>query len=198
MTPSNINAVFDRQFLFKYTEIIKDLQLMVWSKLKQNIENNFCGSLVKRLKLYTTTYGSNYDLQDLYNRGWITVDGIEVVNFSTPEVFFRYTRDLNATTPTKYPANTIKKEYVHRTPNCLTEKGEFSKYDLTYCCSAFLSMSIEDAMEHESPIIQMLAVVDKRLGKRRLTVLNEKELHPLVRYFLDLRLDAKGIKSKTT
>jgi len=167
---------------------------MVWSKLKKNIENNFADALNGRVKLYTTTYGSNYDVQDLYNRGWITVDGIEVVNFSTPEAFFMYRRDLNATTPTNCPANTAIKQPVDRTPERLTEKGEFSKYDLTFSCSAFLNMAIGDAMEHESPIIQMLAVLDKRLGKRRLTLLDEKELHPLVRYFLDLRLETDGMK----
>jgi hypothetical protein len=182
--------------LLQAIEVRHNLYVMVWSKLKKNIENNFSESLGDRVNLYTTTYSSNYDVQDLYNRGWITVDGIEVVNFSTPEAFFMYRRDLNATTPTNYPANTVTKEHVNRTQKRLTEKGEFSKYDLTYCCSAFLSMSIEEAMEHESPIIQMLAVLDKRLGKRRLAVLNEKELHPLVRYFLDLRLDAEGIKKQ--
>jgi hypothetical protein len=170
---------------------------MVWSKLKKNIENNFADALKDRVKLFTTTYGSNYDVQDLYNRGWITVDGNEVVNFSTPEAFFMYRRDLNATTPTKYPASTVPKEHVDRTPERLIEKGEFSKYDLTYSCSAFLNMSIEEAMEHESPIIQMFSVLDKRLGKRRLALLNEKDLHPLVRYFLDLRLDAEGLKKQT-
>jgi hypothetical protein len=167
---------------------------MVWSKLKKNIENNFADALNDSVKLYTTTYGSNYDVQDLYNRGWITVDGIEVVNFSTPEAFFLYRRELNATTPTKYPANTATKPHADRTPERLTEKGEFSKYDLTYSCAAFLNMSIEQAAGHESPMIQMLAVLDKRLGKRRLALLDQKKLHPLVRYFLDLRLDAEGLK----
>jgi len=169
---------------------------MIWSKLKKNIEKNFSEALKDRVKLYTTTYGSNYDVQDLYNRGWITVDGIEVVNFSTPEAFFMYGRDFNATTPSKYPANTTKKEHLDRTPDGLTEKGEFSKYDLTYSCSAFLNMSILKAIEHESPIIQVLAMLDRRVGRRRLALLNGKELHPLVRYFLNLRLDAEGVKEQ--
>jgi hypothetical protein len=164
------------------------IQHMVWSKLKKNIENCFSETLKERVKLYTTTYGPGYDVQDLYNRGWITVDGVEVVNFSTPEAFSMYRRDLNATTPTRFAANTATKEYADRISDRLVEKGEFSKYDLTYCCSAFLSMSIEDAIKHESPIIQMLAVLDKRLGKRRLVLLKDQELHPLVRYFLHLRL----------
>lgn len=169
---------------------------MIWSKLKKNIENNFSNTLRSRVKLHTTTYGSNYDVQDLYNRGWITVDGLEVVNFSTPDAFFMYRRDLNSTTPTKY-SNAAHKEYLERTTNKLAEKGEFSKFDLTYCCYAYLSMSIEEAIIHESPIIQMLAVLDKRFGKRKVTAWNEKELHPLVRYFLKFRLESEGMQLKT-
>lgn len=165
---------------------------MVWSKLKKNIENNFSQSLQNRVKVYTTSYGTNIDVQDLYNRGWITVDGEEVVNFSTPDAFFLHGDDCNATTPDTYSA--VAKEYESRTPGRLAEKGEFSTYDLARCCYAFLSMSIEDAMGHPSPIIQTLAVLDQRLGKRRLALLDEKELHPLVRYFLDLRLIAEGMK----
>ena len=57
---------------------------MVWSKLKKKIENNFSETLQGKLKLYTTTYGSNSNVQDLHNHGWIMVNGIEVVNFWTP------------------------------------------------------------------------------------------------------------------
>jgi hypothetical protein len=191
-----LRSVDESRSCFHVAKIFNDIHDMIWSKLKKNIENNFSETLKKRVRLHTTTYGSNYDVQDLYNRGWITVDGAEVVNFSTPETFFMYRRDLNVTTPTKYPANTLAKEHVGRTPNRLTEKGEFSKYDLTYSCSAYLNMSIVQAIKHESPIIQMLAVLDSRLGKRRLALLDAKALHPLVRYFLDLRLAAEGMKSK--
>ena len=170
---------------------------MVWSKLKKNIERNFSDVLKGRVSLYTTTYGSNYDVQDLYNRGWITVDSVEVVNFSTPESFFLYRRDFNATTPTKFPGNTAAKQFMDRIPERLTEKGEFSKYDLTFCCFAFLNMSVNEALEHESPIIRLLVVLDKRIGKRRLRMLDEKELNPLVRYFLNLRLQAENLKMQT-
>lgn len=169
---------------------------MIWSKIKKNIESGFSDSLAGRVKIYTTSYGSDLDVKELYNRGWITVDGVEVVNFSTPDAFFIHGRDLNATTPTNYPANAVKKEYVNRTSNHLSEKGEFSKFDLTFCCSSFMSMSIKDAMEHESPIIRMLCVLDKRLGKRRCILMSQKELHPLVRYFLDIRMEAERGKAE--
>ena len=165
---------------------------MVWSKLKKIIQNNFADSVKGSVQLYITSYGSDPDVQELYNRGWITVDGIEVVNFASPSAFFIHRKDWNASTPGAFEANSATKEYPQRTTNSLAEDGEFSRYDLTSCCIAYCEMSAGEAIVHESPMIQMLAVLDKRVGKRRLIEMDKKALHPLVRYFLDLRMEAEG------
>lgn len=87
-----------------------------------------------------------------------------------------------------------KTVYSERTPDRLAEKGEFSKFDLSNCCYAYLEMSIDEGLNSNSPIIKSFAVLDKRLGKRRLVKLNEEDnLHPMVRYFLDIRLEGENI-----
>lgn len=166
---------------------------MIWSKIKKNIENKFSKKINKKIQIYITSYGTAYDISDLFNRGWITVDGKEVVNFSTPDSFYLNGSDYHYATPTICSVSK-KIEYVKRNPNTLSEKGEFSKYDLSHCCYAYLDLNIEEALNHKSPIINMLAVLDKRLGKRRLIKLNEIEQHPLVRYFLNLRLESEKIE----
>ena len=165
----------------------------MWSKIKKNIESNFSEKLKDKIQIYTTTYTKNYDSGDLSNRGWITVNGKEVVNFSTPDSFRLNSYVYNFTTPTNF-ITAEKVTIEERSPEQLTEKGEFSKFDLSNCCYAFLEMSIEEGLNHESPIINMLSVLDKRLGKRRLLKLNDQNLHPLVKYFLNLRLEAENIK----
>lgn len=168
---------------------------MIWSKVKKNVENKFSEKLNNKIQLYITTYGTDYDISDLFNRGWITVNGKEVVNFSTPDSFYLNKNDYHFATPTNCAVPT-EIEYEERTPGRLSEKGEFSKYDLSHCCYVYLDLNIDEAINHKSPIINMLAVLDKRLGKRRLLKLNENELHPLVRYFLNLRLESENIKPK--
>lgn len=165
---------------------------MRWSKVKKEVEAKFSDKLRGRVQLYITSYGQGYDINDLFNRGWITVDGKEVVNFSTPDSFYLKGSDFNSTTP----IGNVKAEevaYEHRTLNQLSGKGEFSKFDLSYCCYAYLDMAINEALNHESPVINMLAVLDKRTGKRKLFKLNENSMHPLVRYFFRLRLEAEKI-----
>jgi len=165
---------------------------MIWSKIKKNVESKFSEKLNKKIQLYITSYGTAYDVSDLFNRGWITVNGKEVVNFSTPESFYLNGSDFHFATPTKC-VTSEERNYGERNKNTLSEKGEFSKFDLSYCCYAYLDLNIDEALNHKSPIINMLAVLDKRIGKRRLIKLNEKTHHPLVRYFLDLRLESEKI-----
>ena len=166
---------------------------MIWSKIKKNIENKFSEKINKKIQIYITSYGTAYDISDIFNRGWITVDGKEVVNFSTPDSFYLNGNDYHNATPTICSVSK-KIKYIERNPNTLSEKREFSKYDLSHCCYAYLDLNIEEALNHKSPIINMLAVLDKRLGKRRLIKLNEIEQHPLVRYFLNLRLKSEKIE----
>ena len=165
---------------------------MRWSKIKKEVEARFSDKLRGRVHLHITSYGQGYDISDLFNRGWITVDGKEVVNFSTPDSFFLKGSDFNSTTPIGNLNDEVV-TYESRTQNKLSEKGEFSKFDLSYCCNVYLDMGINEALNHESPIINMLSVLDKRVGKRKLLKLNESSMHPLVKYFFRLRLEAEKI-----
>src|SRR5690606_770722 len=135
-----------------------------------------------------------HDVKDLYNRGWITVDGIEIVNFYTPDSFFLTGSDFNSTTPIS-GIHTEEKSPLERTPNKLSEKGVFSMYDLSQCCHAYLDMSITEALNHESPIIKTLSILDNRVGKRRLLNLDEDSMHPPVKYFYRLRLEVEHIRN---
>jgi hypothetical protein len=51
-------------------------------------------------------------------------------------------------------------------------------------------------LAHPSPLIKLLAVLDKRLGKRRLPGLSEKKHHPLVSLLLEFRLVEEDFKRK--
>ena len=167
---------------------------MMWSKIKKNVESKFTDKLKSKIQIYITSYGQEYYVKDLFNRGWITVNGIEVVNFSTPDSYYMNGSDYHYATPTNC-SRSESKNYQTRDSSKLSEKGEFSKFDLSHCCYAFLDMSIDEAISHESPLINMLSVLDNRLGKRRLLKFNdEPNLHPLVRYFLDIRIDAEKIR----
>ncbi len=62
-----------------------------------------------------------------------------------------------------------------------------------------LSLSIDDMLHSENGIIRALAMLDRRLGKRRLLALDlpDDEL-PLVRTLYALRCEAEGIAAHAT
>ncbi len=55
---------------------------MQWSKLKQTIEGRFADSVRGQVAVFSTRYNKPSTSS---GRAWITIDGEEVVNLSTPD-----------------------------------------------------------------------------------------------------------------
>ena len=53
---------------------------------------------------------------------------------------------------------------------------------------------IDEAIISDNPIIRAFAMLDRRLGKRRLRQIDKTDLHPLVLRLLNLRLECENIK----
>lgn len=158
---------------------------MKWSKLKKTIEDNFADCVKGRVHIFSTRYttGSYFMV-----RGWITIDKEEIANFSTPDNCNKFgwnTPDIN---------ERISPE--DRTEGLAAEKGEFSRSDFTDACFEYINMNIDASASSENPIIRSFAMLDKRLGKRRLKLLkvqDRTDKHPLVLKMLDLRLECEKI-----
>lgn len=160
---------------------------MMWSKLKKRVEENLAKSIYKKVEFFTTAYRKP---NSTTGRGWITIEGQEIVNFSTMDSGVVYGRVYNETTPNnkKRFATHEKINSDERDESKLIEKGEFSRFDLHICMFESLSMTNTQMLEHESPIIQTLGILDKRTGKRTLNKFEERDLDALPKYFLNYRL----------
>ena len=161
---------------------------MKWSKLKQNVEERFALSIKGRVVIFSTRYNKP---NSSTGRGWITIDGEQIVNFSTMKSGKIYQCVYHEATPTdcaRHPAV----DNSNRKPRNLIEEGEFSRFDLHNCCFEFLNLSIDKALSHPSPLINMLAVLDSRFGKRKITELDRSSIHPLVKRLLEFRAEAEG------
>lgn len=74
--------------------------------------------------------------------------------------------------------------------------GEFSRQDAYRACWAFVhDLDLEAALADNDPLVQTLAVVDRRLGKRRQSTLDRNSLHPLAAKLLELRLEQSACKA---
>lgn len=157
---------------------------MIWSKLKKGITNRFSDTIRNEIGIYMNSYGDDLDFS---GRAWVTINGKEVVNFSTGKSMNKYRSQLNELTTGKDWKTHTKIDEKDR-GNELIEEGEFSRQDFTISCYNYLSMDIKEAQESEHPIIRMLAVLDKRTGKRKLIEMTDTESNPLVRYFIKYRM----------
>ena len=74
--------------------------------------------------------------------------------------------------------------------------GIFEIYDFTDAIYEYKNSNIIDSINSENMLIRMLAVMDRRVGKRTLLKLaNEIHKQPdWLRFFYKLRLDEEGIK----
>ena len=155
---------------------------MKWTKLKQLIESKFSGCVKDRVHLFTTRYtiASYYMV-----RGWITIDGVEIANFSTPDNCNRFGWHA--------PSINERISENQRTDGIFVEKGEFSRWDFLDACWDYINMNIEEAIKSENPIIKSFAVLDKRLGKRKLRIFETENQHPLVKKLFEFRLECEEI-----
>ena len=74
--------------------------------------------------------------------------------------------------------------------------GEFSRQQAYEAVWQFLhDLSLDEAFRSQNPLHQMFAVIDSRMGKRRLREIDSETLHPLVKALLLFRLEASKSKA---
>jgi len=157
---------------------------MRWSKVKKLVESSFAESVKSRIQIYSTHY------QCSCGRGWITLDGKELVDLSTMLSAMIYRCVYHETTNIPYPKHPAVLDN-ERTPNKLVEDGEFSRFDLHIACWDYLHQSIKDSLESKNPLIKSLAVLSAKVGRGRLSEIAKQDLHPLTRALLDFRVEAE-------
>jgi hypothetical protein len=147
---------------------------MRWSKLKVLAEERLAPELARRISFNSARYGNC-----TCGRFWICVDGVELANLCTRAYYNRTRREKEAASE-----GSLKK--CAKMP---VEYGEFSRQQAYETIWEFVhDLSIGEALASSNPLHQMLAVMDSRVGKRRLRTLDAESMHPLVRTLLLIRL----------
>lgn len=175
-----------------------------WSGLRRRLEKDFlCDSLKGRVQYFITHY---HGAPDDYGRIAIRVDGIEVIQGNP----YTYYRDYNRIeSEIKKSLGILKREwngkgFDNKSDNEIIEssvkrmannQGDFEIYDITNAISQYLESPISESLASENPIIRMLAVIDRRIGKRTLDKLKlEIDNQPeWLQFFYKLRIEAEGI-----
>ncbi|MBI1403812.1 MAG: hypothetical protein GC147_11430 [Porphyrobacter sp.] len=146
---------------------------MRWSKLRKLVKDRFAPEVQGRLDIHSAAYGAC-----TCGHAWLTWDGEVIANFCT-----RAWGNIGAFQP-----GFVSPEPG---PGELVAYGEFSRQDAYQACWALVhDLSIDEALADDDVLVRTLAIVDARLGKRRLAQLDPETLHPLGQHLLALRIAA--------
>ena len=150
---------------------------MRWSKLRSLVTEGFADSIRSRVDIQSTRYGNCS-----CGHAWITLDGEVIANFCTRA--HSIAQGMEATSAK-----------VATTPRHQFAKfGELSRQDAYEACWDFVhNLPIAAALTDVDPLVQTLAVLDRRVGKRRLAQLNSSHYHPLAAVLLGVRREAEGL-----
>lgn len=154
-----------------------------WAGLNKQLNQLLCEELKGRISYFLTRY---HDVHNAYGRAAIRLDGRELVCFSWVEMY-RQEADV-----AKQWEKTGEWDYNSKE---LKEKWDLNKtyYEMDFLDAAlkFIQMPVEAALESDNYIIKIFAILDRRVGKRRLKEIFDdvgyKSYPEWVRQFYELR-----------
>jgi hypothetical protein len=160
---------------------------MQWSKRKKKVEGFFSDSVLGRLELRSTHYRGSHDEE---GRGYITFDKNEIWSMCTLSFYsFEYERIEEV----------IKREGI--TPreaqkiayDELASEGRFNQYTFYDSLDEYCNNSIDSSLSSGNVLIRCLAMLDSRLGKRRLKTLDLSEESKKVIEFYKIRCECEKL-----
>ncbi|WP_369283579.1 hypothetical protein [Oscillibacter sp. GMB15532] len=157
-----------------------------WAGLKKQLNEALCDALKNRVTYFLTRY---HDVHNSYGRAAILLDGKELVCFSWIKMYYQE-RDI---TPLydKMPGSPYE-ELVEKMKPTWDANCTYCEMDFLEAVLQFRNMPIQEALTSENYIIRVLAIMDRRVGKRTLLKILEDEAYKdfpaWVRQFYELRL----------
>jgi hypothetical protein len=185
---------------------------MSWSKLKQQLEGFLSPALNGRVAYRAPGY--RY-LSDKSGICYISVDKKNVLDMSDktnairwyqteleikndPDIqvpiSFEEIEEVRKGTKGTVPEDRLiviarSRKSTEHAKELLTAQASLSKSNFIVAANKYLSTSIEESIESNDILLNVLALVDRRIGKKRILIMSEKIKlkHPIVQYFYELR-----------
>ena len=169
--------------------------MSTWSGMRNKLESDYlCPALRGHIQYFATSYSKSADHE---GRAAIRLDGVEVLRSN----YYAYEQNYW----NRYQA--LRREGIGQddrtAPFRLAHEGTLNDgcFDKGFFYEAFHefdNQSIEKSLVSKNPLVRILALLDRRLGKRRLLALEESMEQELdwVRAFYVIRMQAEGLMEK--
>ena len=163
-----------------------------WSAMRKVLEHeNICDSLKGRVQYFVTRYRESHDQE---GRVAVRLDGNEIFksNFYDGEIKRREAwNEINASKgrPTDYAESGEQMELE------ALNKGGFERLAFYNAFYRYQNSGINDSLQSSDPVVRLFAILDKRVGRRRLhKIISEIEQQPIwLKPFYRLRLELDGV-----
>lgn len=183
-----------------------------WSKVRQQLQGFISPDLENRIEYRASSYrylhdksGSCYMTVDKneifvmqnmkYNIRWYYNEQEVIKDYENTVVVMQTEIDaFKAREGSKIPEDRIpliirKRKTAEIAKNIIKEQTVLSKSNFFDVVNTFLTTSVESSLNSDSILLNVLAIVDRRVGKNRLRKMEQQinEKHPIVQYFYHVR-----------
>ena len=162
--------------------------MATWSGIKNKLENDYlCPALRGHIQYFVTRY---HEAHDQEGRAAIRLDGEEVLRSNHYDYQENYWNRFN-----QLRADLTEKDDYQLAYEGTLNDGCFDQRVFYNAFHLFDNQSIEESINSDNPLVHVFALLDRRLGKRRLLAMKEKmeqEL-PWVRAFYVIRMQAEEL-----
>ncbi|WP_298022980.1 hypothetical protein [uncultured Dysosmobacter sp.] len=167
-------------------------RVSTWSGIRNKLEKDYlCPSLRGHIRYYAVSYSKSDDHE---GRAAILLDGVEVLRsnyYAYAEKYWTRYQEIKERIPEEdTPRRTFQLAHMGA-----LRAGCFDNWTLYEAFHIFDNQSIEKSLACENPLVRIFALLDRRLGKRRLLALAETMEQELdwVRVFYVIRMQAEGL-----
>ena len=163
-----------------------------WSGIRNKLENDYlCPALRGHIQYFATSYSKSHDHE---GRAAIRLDGTEVLRSNYYEYYQNYWNRYQALRQEGAGEDGPKVPFQMAYGGALND-GCFDNWFFYEAFAIFDNQSIEKSLVCENPLVRIFALLDRRLGKRRLLALAGSMDQKLdwVRVFYVFRMRAEGL-----
>ena len=165
----------------------------MWSRTKKQLEELTCTALKSRVKFFVTQYRKSHDQ---HGRACIVVDGKEVFDMCDLKYNVKiWDKEIELEENPEMRRHKESYSTFWEADKIIREQGVFNEDHFFNAVIQYLNSPIENSLKSENMIVLILALLERRGGKRTLNSLNVqiKKQHTIVQYFYKLRCEAEGI-----
>ena len=163
-----------------------------WSGMRKILEqDSMCDSLKGRIQYFVTRYRKSHDQE---GRVAIRLDGNEIFKSDFYDWDIKRHQAWEEINTAKGRKTSYSESGEQMELGALM-KGGFDQFTFYIAFHTYQNSSIDDSLISADPVVRLFAIMDKRVGKRRLhKIIPEIEKQPeWLQPFYRLRLEADGI-----